>query len=153
MEAPVKTQYPVTVRVFNHQYPADPQGARLARRVGLHKLHTWGITYLGDASESAALIIGELAANAVTHGRVPGRNFELRLSYMPGDPETPGLLRIEVSDARGERRPPGPGAIPAPEDGADSGRGLLIVEALADRWEVLDRDPGKTVRAELDLPR
>jgi hypothetical protein len=29
---------------------------------------------------------------------------------------------------------------------------LLLVDALADRWEVLDRVPGKTVRAEVDLP-
>ncbi|CAH9419893.1 hypothetical protein SGL43_06949 [Streptomyces globisporus] len=36
----------------------------------------------------------------MTHGRVAGRNFELRLSHMPGDPETPGLLRIEVTDTR-----------------------------------------------------
>ncbi|WP_179888560.1 ATP-binding protein [Streptomyces sp. wa1063] len=151
MEAPTKTQPPVTVRVFNRQFGADPRGARLARRVGLHKLHTWGIPYLSDASESAALIIGELTANAATHGRVPGRNFELRLSHLPGDPEAPGLLRIEVSDTRGERRPPGPGEITAPEDSSDTGRGLLIVDALADRWAVLDRNPGKTVRAELDL--
>lgn len=151
MEAPTKTQPEVTVRVFNRQFDADPRGARLARRVGLHKLHTWGIPYLSDASESAALIIGELTANAATHGRVPGRDFELRLSYMPGDREAPGLLRIEVSDTRGECRPPGPGEVSAPEDSSDTGRGLLIVDALADRWAVLDRNPGKTVRAELDL--
>lgn len=58
---------------------------------------------------------------------------------------------IEVSDTRGERRPPGPGEITVPDGGSDSGRGLLIVEALADRWAVFDRNPGKTVRAELDL--
>ncbi|MYT79594.1 ATP-binding protein [Streptomyces sp. SID8364] len=137
--------------MFKRQFDADPRGARLARRVGLHKLHTWGIPYLSDASESAALIIGELTANAATHGRVPGRDFELRLSHLPGDPQVPGLLRIEVSDTRGECRPPGPGEVAAPEDGSDSGRGLLIVDALADRWAVLDRNPGKTVRAELDL--
>ncbi|MFB8018625.1 hypothetical protein [Streptomyces rubiginosohelvolus] len=44
-----------------------------------------------------------------------------------------------VSDIRGERRPP------CPAVGFDSGRELLIVEALADRWTVLDRSPGKTV--------
>lgn len=151
MEAPTTTQPPVTVSVFKRQFDADPRGARLARRVGLHKLHTWGIPYLSDASESAALIIGELTANAAIHGRVLGRDFELRLSCLPGDPQVPGLLRIEVSDTRGECRPPGPGEIAAPEDGSDSGRGLLIVDALADRWAVLDRNPGKTVRAELDL--
>ncbi len=31
------------------------------------------------------------------------------------------------------------------------GRGLLIVEALADRWTVVDRRTGKTVRAELRI--
>jgi hypothetical protein len=36
----------------------------------------------------------------------------------------------------------------------EGGRGLLLVEALAGRWEVLDREPppGKTVRAEVDVP-
>lgn len=35
---------------------------------------------------------------------------------------------------------------------AETGRGLLLVDALADRWEVVDRDPpGKTVRAEVDV--
>ncbi|MFG2505138.1 ATP-binding protein [Streptomyces rubiginosohelvolus] len=137
--------------MFNRKFVSEPRGARLARRVGLYKLRTWGIPHLGDASESAALIIGELTANAVTHGRVAGRTCELRLSHMPGDPETPGLLRIEVSDTRGECRPPRPGEITAPADGSDSGRGLLIVEALADRWAVFDRSPGTTVRVEPHL--
>ncbi len=85
-------------------------------------------------------------ANAVTHGRVPGRDFEVAVQLLGR------TLRIEVSDTRGERRPPAPGvARTAPP--AESGRGLLLVEALADRWEVLGRLPiGKTVVAELDLP-
>ncbi|MFF0261761.1 ATP-binding protein [Streptomyces microflavus] len=153
MEAPTKTQPDVTVSVFRRQFSSNPRGARLARRVGLYQLHTWGIPYLSDASESVALIIGELTANAVTRGRVPGRDFELRLTHAPGDRQVPGVLRIEVSDTRGECRPPGPGEIAAPADGDDSGRGMLIVDALADRWAVLDRvpRPGKTVRVELDL--
>ncbi|WP_460037202.1 ATP-binding protein [Streptomyces cavourensis] len=153
MQAPAKTQSDVTVRVFRRRFGSDAGGARLARRVGLYHLHTWGIPYLSDASESAALIIGELAANAVTHGRVPGCDFELRLTHVPGDREAHGVLRIEVSDTRTECRPPGPGEIAAPADGDDRGRGLLIVDALADRWAVVDRvpQPGKTVRAELDL--
>ncbi|CAM5326009.1 hypothetical protein SCYAM73S_07683 [Streptomyces cyaneofuscatus] len=45
------------------------------RRVGLYRLHTWGIEYLSDASESAALVHREATANAVTHGRSPGRDL------------------------------------------------------------------------------
>lgn len=85
-------------------------------------------------------------------GGSPGATSSLRLTYTPGDREILGVLRIEVSDTRGECRPPGPGEIPAPADSDDSGRGMLIVDALADRWAVIDREPpGKTVRAELDL--
>jgi anti-sigma regulatory factor (Ser/Thr protein kinase) len=114
----------------------------------VNQLHCWDIPHGTDASDAAALIVTELSANAVTHGRVPGRDFELRLALMPG------ILRIEVSDTRTERRPPAPGAVPPPQLLAESGRGLILVDVLADRWTVLDRVPiGKTVRAELDLSR
>lgn len=133
--------------MFAQRFSATPRGARLARHLALHRLDAWGIPYGSDVSDAAALLVAELAANAVTHGRVPGRDFEVRLSL---DAYT---LRVDVSDPRGERRPAGPGAITSPSAGADGGRGLLLVEALADRWAVLDRLPvGKTIRAELDLP-
>lgn len=147
MSAPTTPQQPVTVRVFTQRFSSTPRGARLARRLALHQLDRWGIPHGTDASDAAALVVAELAANAVTHGRVPGRDFELTLTHTLGD------LCIEVSDTRGERRPPQPGHLPAPEPEADSGRGLLIVEALANRWEVRERVPvGKTICAELDLP-
>jgi len=140
--------------VFAQRFSSTPRGARLARHLALHVLHDWGIPYRSDASEAAALIVAELATNAVTHGRVPGRDFELRLIHFSGAPEAPGVLRIEVMDTRGERRPPEPGGLTVPPLGAEGGRGLVLVEALADRWAVLERmpAPGKTVRAELDLP-
>lgn len=149
---------PVTVRMFTQRFSSTALGARLARHLALHRMHGWGIPYGSTASDTAALLVAELAANAVTHGRVPGRDFELRLSLDAyADPDTymnPYTLRIDVSDARGERRPPAPGTIACPSSVADGGRGLLLVEELADRWAVLDRVPvGKTVRAELDLPR
>ncbi|MGW8948599.1 ATP-binding protein [Streptomyces sp. NPDC055709] len=146
-------QPPVTVRVFTQRFSSTPRGARLARHLALHQLHSWGIPHGTEVSETAAVLVAELAANAVTHGRVPGRDFELRLALEAG------TLTVDVSDARGERRPPGPGAAGFPADVADpagdaeTGRGLVLVAALADRWSVLDRVPvGKTVRAELDLP-
>ena len=94
-------------------------------------------------NEALTLITSELASNAVRHGRVPGRDFEVRLS---ADAET---LRVEVSDALGERRPPL--LAPVPPGDAECGRGLLLVAHLADRWGVCPRlpGPGKTVWAEL----
>jgi anti-sigma regulatory factor (Ser/Thr protein kinase) len=144
MQPPVTPQQAGTVRVFTQRFSSTSLGARLARHLALHQLHAWGHPHGSDASDTVALIVAELAANAVTHGRVPGRDFELRLACAPP------TLRIEVSDTRGERRPPFRAAEPPPL--ADGGRGLLLVDALADRWTVLDRVPvGKTIRVEVDL--
>ncbi|MFC9592464.1 ATP-binding protein [Streptomyces sp. NPDC056944] len=143
MTSPATHEPAVTVRVFTQRFSSTPRGARLARRLALHQLDRWRLPYGSETSDVAGLLVAELAANAVTHGRVPGRDFELTLAYTPGL-----LLRIDVSDTRGERRP-APG-VPGLLD--EGGRGLLLVEALATRWAVLDRVPvGKTVRAELDL--
>lgn len=134
---------------FAQRFSATPRGARLARRLVLHQLDAWGVPHGSEASDTAAQLVAELAANAVTHGRVPGRDFEVTAEIRDR------TLRLAVSDARGELRPPGPGAACAPMPPlAESGRGLLLVDALADRWGVLDRPlVGKTVMAELDLPR
>lgn len=139
-------QVPVTVRMFAQRFSSTPRGARLARHLALHRLNAWCIPYDSETSDTAALLVAELAANAVTHGHVPGRDFEVRLTL---DAHT---LRIDVSDPRGEHRPDGPGTVGTPPPRSEGGRGLLLVEALADRWAVLGRLPvGKTVRAELDL--
>lgn len=123
---------------------ATPCGARLARYLARNQLHDWGIPYDSPTADAVAVIVAELAAIAVTHGRVPGRDFELRLSLITGS------VRVEVTDTRGEL----PAAVRSAGPLDDGGRGLLLVEALADRWEVLDREPppGKTVRAEVDVP-
>lgn len=132
---------------FVQRFSSTPRGARLARRLVLHQLATWGVSYGSEASDTAAQLVAELAANAATHGRVCGRDFEVTAEILDG------TLRLAVSDARGEARPPAPGAPrPAMPPLAESGRGMLLVEALADRWDVLDRPSvGKTVVAELDL--
>lgn len=131
--------------MFVQRFSSTPLGARLARRLAVNELDAWGIAHDDQVSEAAASIVAELAANAVTHGRVAGRDFELRLRL------TASALRIEVSDRRGERWLPLPGNLLPPSIFDESGRGLLLVESLADRWSVEDRDPrGKTVRAEID---
>lgn len=146
MTAPPAPGRPATVRVFAQHFSSTVLGARLARHLALHQLNSWGVPHGTERSDTAAVLVAELAANAVTHGRVPGRDFELRLTLAEG------VLRIEVSDPRTEHRPPPPGGVEPPAPLADSGRGLFLVEALADRWTVLDRVPvGKTVRVELKL--
>lgn len=147
MTAPPSAQRTLTTPTFTQRFSSTPLGARLARRMVLVQLNAWGIPYGSDASERAAVVVAELAANAVTHGRVPGRDFEVRLSLPTGS------LRIEVADTRADRLPPGPGAVRAACPLDDSGRGLTLVDALADRWEVRERNPpGKTVLVEIDLP-
>lgn len=147
MSAPSLSQSPLTVRTFTRQFRASRLGARLARQIAVAKLASWGVAPDSTVSETAALIVAELASNAVAHGQVPGRDFELRVTL------DAHALDIEVSDARGERRPPSPGSLPTPDPLSPSGRGLLLVEALASRWSIHDRDDlGKTLVATLDLP-
>ncbi|MFJ8145202.1 ATP-binding protein [Streptomyces sp. NPDC096094] len=138
--------------VFEMQFTSTPRGARLARRLVSHRLDAWGHPYDSPANETVTLIAAELTANAVRHGHVPGRDFHLRLTE--ADTETGagggGTLRIEVTDTRTERRPvPG-----TPASDSESGRGLLLVNALADDWGVTPRTagPGKTVWAEFSPP-
>ncbi|QLJ05549.1 ATP-binding protein [Streptomyces sp. NEAU-sy36] len=122
---------------------ATPRGARLARRLTAASLASWGYPYESGPNETAQLLVSELATNAVAHGRVPGRDFELRLTLLPGA----DALRIEVSDARGERRLQM--LRGAPQD--EHGRGLILVEALSREWGVTERVVGKTVWAEIPL--
>ncbi|MDI3405356.1 ATP-binding protein [Streptomyces cavernicola] len=133
------------VHEFAMAFTATPRGARLARHLVSHRLDAWGHPYDDDVNETLTLLAGELCANAVRHGRVPGRDFHVRLTEEPGR-----LFRLEVSDTRTERRPaPVDPACPGPD--AESGRGLLLVAALADAWGITDRRPapGKTVWATL----
>jgi anti-sigma regulatory factor (Ser/Thr protein kinase) len=125
------------VRHFGLRLSPTPRGARLARLLATEQLRTWGLP-----SDRAAQVVAELAANAATHGRVPGRDFGL-LVYVVAR-----TLRIEVTDTRADRLP----QLPPADGEAESGRGLLLVDALADRWGVTrGLPPRKTVWAELDL--
>jgi anti-sigma regulatory factor (Ser/Thr protein kinase) len=130
--------------VFVQRFSATRRGARLARRLATHQLDLWQLTYGSPVSDTVTLVVAELAANAVLHGRVPGRDFELRLTY----DRTAGLVRVEVSDTH-PGQPEIPESAGRPSADTDGGRGLLLVEAVADRWGVNGRTgPGKTVWAE-----
>ncbi|NEY33234.1 ATP-binding protein [Streptomyces sp. PRKS01-65] len=127
------------LRRFSVPLSATRRGARLARLLAVERLGAWGLPL-----DPARLIVAELAANAAVHGKIPGRSFRLALTVT-----TCGVLRIEVTDAKGESVPRRRDAAPDP---AESGYGLLLVEELADRWGVRTGPvPCKTVWAEIDL--
>ncbi|MET9558146.1 ATP-binding protein [Streptomyces sp. NPDC006645] len=91
---------------------------------------------LGDRLDDALLCVSELATNALVHGVPPGRGYRLQLSLLAD-----GVFRIEVHDS-GDGRPS------VREPYGESGRGLMLVAALADKWGVGERDPGKIVWCE-----
>ncbi|MGW7466022.1 ATP-binding protein [Streptomyces xantholiticus] len=122
------------------------RGARLARLLAAAQLRSWGVP--PELTERGELVVAELAANAVLHGRVPGRCFRLTLAFDP----PAGRLRIEVSDARGDRHPRPASSAADADELRPGGRGLTLVAALANHWECVPYPPsGKTVRAELTV--
>ncbi|MFC7909900.1 ATP-binding protein [Streptomyces nigra] len=135
------------VGTFTQLLSSTRRGARLARLLAVTELRSWGVSQ--DLTDRAALVVAELAANAVLHGRVPGRCFRLTLVLGPAA----GRLRVEVSDARGDLHPlPCPTAT-ALDPLSTGGRGLTLVTALADHWDCVPYPPtGKTVRAVLTAP-
>ncbi|MGW0139100.1 ATP-binding protein [Streptomyces calvus] len=130
---------------FAMAFTSSPRGARLARRLVSHRLDAWGHPYGGPVNETLTLITSELAANAVQHGHVAGRDFHVRLT------QSSQTVRVEVTDTRTERVPVLTDTEPPGDE--ESGRGLVIVAGLATRWAVAPREgaPGKTVWAELAL--
>ncbi|MCQ0025341.1 ATP-binding protein [Streptomyces somaliensis DSM 40738] len=132
---------------FTLRFSSTPRGARLARRLCSERLDSWGVPYGSDGHDVLSLLVAELTANAVTHGHVAGRDFRVHLLALSA-PATSLTVRVEVTDTRGDRLPapatPDAGLLPT------GGRGLLLVESLADRWGCAPRPdgPGKTVWAE-----
>ncbi|MEU9060707.1 ATP-binding protein [Streptomyces sp. NPDC048430] len=131
----------LTPTEFVIRLSSTPRGARLARRLTEQQLAAWGIPYDSGTARAVALVAAELASNAITHGRLPGRDFRLALALLPD------AVRIEVTDARPERLLPNPS--PA-RPGTTAGLGLLLVDAYADCWGCTGRDAyTKTVWAEV----
>jgi anti-sigma regulatory factor (Ser/Thr protein kinase) len=93
-----------------------------------------------DLIEDAQLLVSEIVGNAVRHGR-PDITLRVRL-HPPG-------IGIAVIDT-GETAPTLPDEPPPPTQ--PSGRGLLIVDALASAWGVAPNEPppGKVVWFDLN---
>ncbi|GHH91838.1 ATP-binding protein [Streptomyces capillispiralis] len=112
---------------------ADLRAVPESRRALRELLRDWGST---ERSEVAELLTSELVTNALVH-----TDHEAVLTATVG----PGGLRVEVRDfVAGEPRPRVPCA-----DGTH-GRGLVLVESLADGWGIRKHGVGKSVWFELD---
>ncbi|MCF2526123.1 ATP-binding protein [Yinghuangia soli] len=137
-------QLPPAADTFAQVLTATPRGARLARLLAIEQFQAWRLP--PDIAERGETIVAELAANAVLHGAAGDWDFRLVLRL--GSPTR--TVRIEVADPHSSDLSL-PTQLPGIE--AESGRGLLIVSALADRWGASPYlSAGKTVWAELDEP-
>jgi DNA-binding NarL/FixJ family response regulator len=115
---------------------ADTSSAGHARRFVDEVLSRWRCEPLLD---DVQLLVSELVTNAVVHA---GSEVEVAVRLLPD------ALRIEVID-RAPGTPLRPGS---PEEDAESGRGLLLVETLARAWGVDEVEGGKAVWFEVARP-
>ncbi|MFJ9180276.1 ATP-binding protein [Streptomyces sp. NPDC102360] len=117
-------------------FAAEPEElAGLRRIVRLHLMH-WG---LHDLVDSAQLCVTEMVSNVITHVGI-GTPTELSL-LMNG-----AFLRIEVQD-------PDLRALPTlllAAGDSESGRGVRMLDAVANRWGVLIKAERKVMWCELD---
>ena len=109
--------------------PPDPSSAMAARRFARDVLKTWRE---GDSTDVVQLLVSELVTNAVLHA---GSKVEVSVRHR-GE-----WLRVEVVD----ESPVLPGPREFTDDAA-TGRGLALLDMLADDWGVEPiADHGKVV--------
>lgn len=120
---------------------ADLPAVADTREILRVSLRQWGVPELVDTTE---LLATELLTNALQH---TAGGAVLTATLLPGPAQR---LRVEVRDSLA-RRPP-PRLAQPPDEQGTSGRGLFLVEALADTWGVESQPPGKAVWFELAVP-
>ncbi|MEW2306600.1 ATP-binding protein [Streptomyces sp. NPDC006655] len=123
----------------------DPAEVGRARRWARSRLAGSGIAVDEPLAETLILLVSELVTNAVVH---TGRPAVLRLSLPGADraaAEDPATVRLEVADD--STRAPVPRCV---DGDATGGRGLALVDGLADRWGWSREGAGKRIWCELD---
>lgn len=142
----------------------DPAEVGRARRWARSRLAGSGIGVDEPLAETLILLISELVTNAVVHTGCPAV-LRMRLPDGPDSPDSPGVAEKATRGARGaEDAGAGPGTVrvevadasarppqPRHADGdATNGRGLELVDGLADRWGWQTEGAGKSIWCEVD---
>jgi len=118
--------------VLTVDLPPEPSSATRARTLAREQLQA---SCSGDELDTIALLVTELATNAILHARTP---FQLTVESRPGH------VRICVEDQSSDRP-----TIRRYESDAVTGRGLALVERLASSWGVDTTPSGKVVWCEV----
>ncbi|MFF1569748.1 SpoIIE family protein phosphatase [Streptomyces sp. NPDC058293] len=129
---------PLAPRIHQYLHPADPQGLAETRTALRRALEDWGFGAVADDVEVAA---GELMVNVLLHTE---GGAVITLEVLPGLARRVRLWAKDRSSVFPRRRTPG--------EAATSGRGLLLVDAVADCWGVEPRGEGKAVWCEFAEP-
>lgn len=111
-----------------HRLPFVPASNRTAR--GLLSRFLRGTDLADTISQDAAIVLGELVANCLDHGR-PDSGDCLEVTWLVDG----GRLQLSVWDGGGGATRP---QVLAADPWATRGRGLAMVQALADTWWVDD---------------
>ena len=119
--------------------PAEPASVSVVRRWATGLLTLWGVS--ADDLGTAALVISELAANAVRYGHA---EMTIRLLHQTN------WLYMCVTDSGA---PLATHRLAIPQELAEHGRGLAIVGALAETIEVTREPEGWRVGAVLRMTR
>ncbi|MEU1823223.1 SpoIIE family protein phosphatase [Streptomyces abikoensis] len=125
-------------RLQQHIAPADPEALSAGRHMIRAAVRAWGAR---ERSDEIELVADELVTNALLH--TDGAAV-VTIRMLTGRERR---VRVEVEDKSSvlpRRREPGESGV--------SGRGLLLVDRLADVWGVEPRGNGKCVWCEFVVP-
>lgn len=122
-----------SVALFERKaWPARHDHVSEARRFVADRLSEWQVA---SAVDSAVLVVSELSTNAVIHAQT---SFSVHVSWN-GE-----VVLVQVTD--GSSLEP---AINRTDNGTQGGRGLVVVDAVAEQWGSIPLPDGKTVWATL----
>ncbi|MFF2324932.1 MULTISPECIES: SpoIIE family protein phosphatase [unclassified Streptomyces] len=129
---------PRAPRLHQYIHQADPEGLSDARTIVRQALTDWD---LADFADDAELVTDELLVNVLLHTE---GGAILTLEMLPEPVRRVRLSVQDLSSVWPRRRNPG--------ETATSGRGLLLLDAVAGRWGIEPRGEGKAVWCEIGPP-